>query len=75
MEVIANSVGKANPMKSDGEEGKGMPGEAYSSWKYQNPGTKKTMQKGNHTLKWCTNNCHAHPIWCGQSNCLPCKEY
>eukprot|EP00957_Ditylum_brightwellii_P128597 9809947-Ditylum_brightwellii.AAC.1 len=32
MEVIANLVGKMNPKKSDGGEGKGMPGEAYSSW-------------------------------------------
>eukprot|EP00957_Ditylum_brightwellii_P067830 5148584-Ditylum_brightwellii.AAC.1 len=33
------------------------------------------MQKGNGMLKWCTNNCHVHPMWCSQNNCLPCKEY
>eukprot|EP00957_Ditylum_brightwellii_P110355 8417044-Ditylum_brightwellii.AAC.1 len=51
METIVNSAGKANPTKSDGREGKNMPGEAYSSWRYQNPNSKKTMQKGNRTLK------------------------
>eukprot|EP00957_Ditylum_brightwellii_P197901 15076416-Ditylum_brightwellii.AAC.1 len=52
-----------------------MSKEAYSSWRYQNPDSKKTIQKGNHALKWCTNDCHAHPMWCSQSNCLPYKEY
>eukprot|EP00957_Ditylum_brightwellii_P005025 382759-Ditylum_brightwellii.AAC.1 len=58
MEAIANLVGKANLTKSDGGEGKGTPGEAYSSRRYQNPDSKKTMQKGNRMLKWCTNDCH-----------------
>eukprot|EP00957_Ditylum_brightwellii_P052401 3974098-Ditylum_brightwellii.AAC.1 len=63
MEVIVNLVGKAFQTKSDGREGKSMPGEAYSSWRYQNPDSKKTMQKGNCTLKWCTNDCHTCPMW------------
>eukprot|EP00957_Ditylum_brightwellii_P087494 6660164-Ditylum_brightwellii.AAC.1 len=62
MEAIANLVGKTNPTKSVGREREGTPGEAYSSWRYQNSGSKKTMQKGNHTLKWCSNDCHAHPM-------------
>eukprot|EP00957_Ditylum_brightwellii_P023093 1741988-Ditylum_brightwellii.AAC.1 len=61
MEAIANLVGKAKPTKSDGGDGKGTPGKVYSSWRYQNPNSKKTMQKGNYTLKWCTNDCHAPP--------------
>eukprot|EP00957_Ditylum_brightwellii_P095387 7265724-Ditylum_brightwellii.AAC.1 len=36
---------------------------------------RKPMQKGKYMLKWCTNNCHACPMWCGQNKCLPCKEY
>eukprot|EP00957_Ditylum_brightwellii_P164021 12488301-Ditylum_brightwellii.AAC.1 len=32
MEAIVNSVGKADPTKSDGREGKGTAREAYSSW-------------------------------------------
>eukprot|EP00957_Ditylum_brightwellii_P159138 12111751-Ditylum_brightwellii.AAC.2 len=59
MEAIANLVGKANPTKSKNGDGKGTTGEAYSSWRYQNPDSKKTIQKGNCMLKWCTNNCHA----------------
>eukprot|EP00957_Ditylum_brightwellii_P078950 6003305-Ditylum_brightwellii.AAC.1 len=74
MEAKANLVGKTNPTKSDGREGKGTSGEAYSSWRYQNPDSKKTMQMGNCMLKWCTYDCHARPMWCSQSNCLPCKE-
>eukprot|EP00957_Ditylum_brightwellii_P090148 6866265-Ditylum_brightwellii.AAC.1 len=52
IQVMANSVVKVDPMKSNGRDG-----------------------KRNCTLKWCTDNCHAHFMWCNQNNCLPCKEY
>eukprot|EP00957_Ditylum_brightwellii_P128265 9782711-Ditylum_brightwellii.AAC.1 len=32
MEALANLVCKANPMKSNGRDGKDMPREAYRSW-------------------------------------------
>eukprot|EP00957_Ditylum_brightwellii_P140813 10726390-Ditylum_brightwellii.AAC.1 len=75
MVAIAKLFGGAKPTKSDGRDGKGTPREVYSSWRYQNPDSKETVRKGNCMLKWCTNNCHACPMWCGQNNCLPCKEY
>eukprot|EP00957_Ditylum_brightwellii_P085791 6525734-Ditylum_brightwellii.AAC.1 len=34
MEAIAKSVGRPKPTKNNGGDGKGMPREAYSSWRY-----------------------------------------
>eukprot|EP00957_Ditylum_brightwellii_P194711 14831789-Ditylum_brightwellii.AAC.1 len=75
MEANAKLVGETKPTKSDGRDGKETPREAYNSWRYQKPDSNKIMQKGNRMLKWCTNNCHARPMWCGQNNCLPHKEF
>eukprot|EP00957_Ditylum_brightwellii_P125727 9584326-Ditylum_brightwellii.AAC.1 len=75
MDTITKSVGRPKPAKNNDEDGKGIPREAYSSWIYQNPDSKATMHKRNYMLKWYTNNCHTHPMWCSQNNCLSHEEY
>eukprot|EP00957_Ditylum_brightwellii_P075172 5712278-Ditylum_brightwellii.AAC.1 len=75
MDVISKLFSGTKLTRSDGGDGKGMPRELYSSWRYQNPDSKETMQKGNRMLKWCTNNCHTCPMWRCQNNFLSHKEY
>ena len=26
-------------------------------------------------MKWCTNNCHKKPMWCGRKNCITKSEF
>ena len=26
-------------------------------------------------MKWCANNCHPKPMWCGRKNCLNREDY
>ena len=26
-------------------------------------------------MRWCTNDCHRKPMWCGRANCLNRAEY
>ena len=26
-------------------------------------------------MKWCTNDCHPKPMWCGRKNCMSRAEY
>eukprot|EP00957_Ditylum_brightwellii_P085272 6485310-Ditylum_brightwellii.AAC.2 len=74
MDVLTKSI--ANGKKTNpGNILRGNPAAVYSSWKYQNPDKEETIKKGNRTYWWCTNNCHAHPIWCRRKNCINCKEY
>ena len=43
------------------------------SWRYLNPENKADLT-GDRECKWCTNNCHKKPMWCGRPNCLSREE-
>ena len=51
-------------------------GRELKSWRFQNPNNDKTKTlKDGTVMKWCNNNCHPKPMWCGRKNCLNRKEY
>ena len=51
-------------------------GRELKAWRFQNPNNEKTKTlKDGTVMKWCTNNCHPKPMWCGRKNCLNREEY
>ena len=46
-----------------------------NAWRYDNPEGKEKMIRDNHEFKWCSNDCHKKPQWCGRRNCLPRAKY
>ena len=47
----------------------------YQEWRFQNTDNKETKEVRDSTMKWCTNNCHPKPMWCGRKKCLNIVDY
>ena len=47
----------------------------YAAWRFDNPSGDATKVVRGTTLKWCTNDCHAKPMWCGRRVCLGKAEF
>ena len=71
--------GKVESAPSQGASGEGIRlknGRELKAWRFQNPNNDKTKTlKDGTVMKWCTNDCHPKPMWCGRKNCLNRKEY
>ena len=39
-------------------------------WRFEKLDNKKTKLMRGTTMRWCTNDCHKKPMWCGRKNCL-----
>ena len=51
-------------------------GRELKAWRFENPKNEKTKTlKDGTVMRWCTNNCHPKPMWCGRQNCLNKAEY
>ena len=51
-------------------------GRELKAWRFHNPNGEKTKTlKDGTVMKWCVNDCHPKPMWCGRSNCLNRKDY
>ena len=64
--------------KGDGSrEGQGTKddGTKHKNWRYNNPENLNEKKIGGHTMKWCKQDCHRWPQWCGRKNCLGNAEY
>ena len=42
----------------------------YQPWRFENPDNSKTKEVRGSIMKWCENDCHSRPMWCGRRNCL-----
>ena len=51
-------------------------GRELKVWRFQNPSNEqtKTLKDGT-IMRWCLNNCHPKPMWCGRQNCLNREDY
>ena len=47
----------------------------FQKWRYDNPDNAATKQVRGTTMKWCTNDCHDNPMWCGRKTCVNRAEY
>ena len=68
--MVKTKVGK---QMSSWKRGEGS--RTQGGWKYSNPQNEKRKRVRNRTYKWCTNDCHDKPMWCGRRTCLSNAEY
>ena len=47
----------------------------YQEWRFSNPDGAKTKVVEGTTMKWCTNDCHKQPMWCGRRNCMGRSDF
>ena len=47
----------------------------YLPWRFENPDNKATKDIRGSTMKWCKNDCHDQPMWCGRRNCMNRSDY
>ena len=38
----------------------------YQQWRFENPENKSTKVARGSTMRWCKNDCHSQPMWCGR---------
>ena len=51
-------------------------GRELKAWRFENPTNAKTKTlKDGTVMKWCSNDCHPKPMWCGRENCVNRAEY
>ena len=64
-------------LRSYNKDGKGTTddGGKRKNWRYDNPDNLKEKKIGGRTMKWCKQDCHRRPQWCGRRNCLSNAEY
>ena len=63
-----------NPSQSNPDGGStnqsGKAKRTFLPWRFENPDNAATKEVRGTTMKWCTNDCHPRPMWCGRKNCL-----
>ena len=58
-------VGKVPP--EDGGEKK--------NWRHENSENLKEKRIGGRLMKWCSQDCHRRPQWCGRRNCVSNADF
>ena len=61
--------GNDSSSKSGGKDGSNRT-RTFQEWRFQNPDKAKTKVVEGTTMKWCHNDCHSQPMWCGRRNCM-----
>ena len=67
-EILEQARGKSNNDTSSRTR-------TYQEWRYLNPEGAKTKVVEGTTMKWCKNDCHKQPMWCGRRNCMNKEEF
>ena len=74
MSSMSNGSSGGNSGGSSGiDERKGS--RTYQAWRYENPDNAATKEVRGSIMKWCKNDCHDKPMWCGRKNCLGRADY
>ena len=71
VEQLKGSTGNGNSRQKSDQNGP----RTFLPWRYENPNDEKTKVVKGTTMKWCTNDCHEKPMWCGRSTCLNRADY
>ena len=64
---------QANKDKNKGSADSGFKdqnGKPLKMWRFENPENAQTKELNGRTMRWCSNDCHPKPMWCGRKNCL-----
>ena len=70
MTKLTNALGSSTSGNGKPESDGGRKKRQLQQWRYENPGNDKTKLVRGTTMKWCTNDCHDKPMWCGRKTCL-----
>ena len=62
--------GKGSSGGSADSNYKDQNGKPLKMWRFENPENAQTKELNGRTMRWCTNDCHPKPMWCGRKNCL-----
>ena len=74
-ELISGIQKKNEPNNDSGKRIGGEPKRSYLPWRFENPEGLKTKEVKGTTMKWCSNDCHPQPVWCGRKNYLNRAEF
>ena len=75
MTILTNALGSSASANGKSESGGGGKKREFQQWRYENPNNDKTKLVRGTTMKWCKNDCHDKPMWCGCKTCLNKAEY
>ena len=77
-EILQNMKGQKGGDNSE-PDGKGVTlrnGRELKPWRFENPNNEKEKKLSDGTImRWCSNDCHPKPMWCGRKNCMNRAEY
>ena len=74
-ELISTLKGNQAPGNKNQDKTEGMGKRSFLPWRFENPeGSKTKLVKGT-LMRWCANDCHPQPMWCGRKFCLNKSEF
>ena len=65
-DALGSSASGNEKSESSGREKKRQ----FQQWRYEKTDNEKTKLVRGTTMRWCTNDCHDKPMWCGRKTCL-----
>eukprot|EP00957_Ditylum_brightwellii_P065159 4942190-Ditylum_brightwellii.AAC.1 len=69
LQMLITKLSKTNQGKNDNNVIKNRKGRVILIWRVEHAKGEKMMTQNNTVFNWCTNNCHAKPLW---YTCNPC---
>ena len=76
LKKFGDQSGKNHNGGASREKATSQPGErTYKAWRTENPNKEKEKIVKGTKMKWCTNDCHDQPMWCGRKNCLGREDF
>ena len=74
-ELIAKFDAKHNDGGNSNGGSRDQGPRTFQKWRYDNPDNAATKQVRGTTMKWCSNDCHDKPMWCGRKTCVNRADY
>ena len=65
MAKFTDAMSSSASANGKSESGGGGKKREFQQWRYENPNNDKTKLVRGTTMKWCKNDCHDKPMWCG----------
>ena len=72
--LFTNFLEKNGEKGAPSEDGKKQERQ-FLPWRFENPNNESTKLVRGTTMRWCTNDCHSQPMWCGRQKCLNKADY
>ena len=70
MTKLTDALGSSATGKEDSSKSTNGKRRSFQPWRFKNPNNEKTKVVRGTTMRWCKNDCHEKPMWCGRKTCL-----